>query len=163
MNIGDKYVLKALDNYPYYLEETLESLSYALSYEETNTMALCLMGRMYAEQLYNFEKAKGYFVEALAYNLYAVEIYPHYINLLIQIEDYEAARKTIDFALKIRGINKSAILYSKIRLYEKLEKYKLALRTLKLLNQITTPQELDVDLAAMGLRLKNKIKKNRKK
>ena len=61
------------------LEETLESLSYALSYERSNTMALCLMGRIYAEQLKNFEQARNYFLDALTHNVYAIEIYPHYI------------------------------------------------------------------------------------
>ncbi|HBW80876.1 MAG TPA: hypothetical protein DEF78_12635, partial [Sphingobacterium sp.] len=61
MNSVNKYVLQALDNYPMYLEETMESLSYALSYDESNTMALCLMGRVHAEQLLDYEQAKRYF------------------------------------------------------------------------------------------------------
>ena len=53
----DKYLFQALDNYPYSLEETVESLDYALSYDEKNTVALCLYGRLYAEQLKHYETA----------------------------------------------------------------------------------------------------------
>lgn len=163
MNIGDIYVLKALDNYPYYLEETLESLSYALSYEGSNTMALCLMGRIYAEQLKNFEQARNYFLDALTHNVYAIEIYPHYIQLLTDLEEFESAEKTIDFALTLKGINKSEILYKKVLLFEKKLNYKSALKTLKLLNKQIIPVELDVDLSSIRSRLKKKLgKKNTK-
>lgn len=40
----DKYIFQALDAYPYNLEETVESLNYALSYDDKNAVALCLMG-----------------------------------------------------------------------------------------------------------------------
>ena len=43
------YLVKALDYYPYNLEEALESLNYAMAYEENNPIALCLMGRVHLE------------------------------------------------------------------------------------------------------------------
>ena len=46
----DKYVVQALDNYPSWLEETIESLGYALAYDNKNVTALCLYGRFHAEQ-----------------------------------------------------------------------------------------------------------------
>ena len=52
----DKYLFQALDNYPYSLEETIESLDYALSYDSKNTTALCLYGRIQTEQLQNYEE-----------------------------------------------------------------------------------------------------------
>jgi hypothetical protein len=48
----NNYIFKALDNYPYYLDEVMESLNYALSYDNKNTMALTLMGKVHAEKLY---------------------------------------------------------------------------------------------------------------
>jgi uncharacterized protein YfaS (alpha-2-macroglobulin family) len=49
MKTIDKYLFQALDNYPYSLQETVESLDYALSYDEKNTTALCLYARIEAE------------------------------------------------------------------------------------------------------------------
>lgn len=55
---SNKYVLKALDAYPYNLEEASESLEYALSYDSEDTTALCLMGRMHGEIFNDFEASK---------------------------------------------------------------------------------------------------------
>ena len=112
----DKYLFQALDNYPYSLEETTEALDYALSYDAKNVAALCLYARVEAEQLYNYEAAKNYFEEALAVNMEAVAVYPHYIDTLLLNEDYEEASKLIDFALSVKGINKMAILLKKVHL-----------------------------------------------
>ena len=50
-NLANNYLFKALDAYPYDLEETIEALTYALSYDEKNTVALCLMGRVLCRKL----------------------------------------------------------------------------------------------------------------
>jgi hypothetical protein len=101
MKTIDKYLFQAMDNYPYSLEETIESLDYAFSYDSKNTMVLCLYGRIQAEQLWNYEEAKNYFQEALTVNIHALEVYPHYIQTLILNEDYQEAEKLSDFALTI--------------------------------------------------------------
>ena len=98
MKTTDKYLFQALDNYPFWLEGTIESLDYAFSYDDKNTMVLCLYGRIQAEQLMNYEDAKLYFQEALAINIYAFEVYPHYLQTLILNEDFEEAQKLINFA-----------------------------------------------------------------
>lgn len=113
MKTIDKYVFQALDNYPYSLEETIESLDYAFSYDAKNTMVLCLYGRIQAEQLLNYEEAKNYFQEALAINIHALEVYPFYLQTLILNEDFDEAQKLIYFALTIKGINRAEILVKK--------------------------------------------------
>ncbi len=105
-NLHNNYLLKAMDAYPYNLEETLEALNYALSYNEKDAQALCLMGRVYAEQLNDYETAKQYYVEALSENIEMHHIYPHYVQALLWNDDYEDAEKLIDFALTIKGIDK---------------------------------------------------------
>jgi tetratricopeptide (TPR) repeat protein len=114
MKTIDKYLFQALDNYPYSLEETIESLDYAFSYDAKNTMVLCLYGRIQAEQLLNYEEAKWYFQEALSINIHALEVYSYYIHTLILNEDYQEAQKLIDFALTIKGINKAEIYVKKL-------------------------------------------------
>lgn len=128
---SNKYVLKALDAYPYNLEEASESLEYALSYDSEDTTALCLMGRMHGEIFKDFETAKTYFLEALAVDVHAIEIYPHYINVLIWNEDYADAEKFIDFALGVKGTDKAWLLYRKACLFEALKKWNKTLKLIK--------------------------------
>ena len=130
-NLHNSYVFKALDAYPYNLEETLEALNYALSYNNKDVHALCLMGRVYSEQLQDYEIAKQYFVEALSEDIEVHYIYLHYIQSLLWNDDYKEAEKLIDFALHVKGIDKGSLLLKKGQLYEATGKYKLALATLK--------------------------------
>ncbi len=127
----DKYVVQAMDNYPYWLEGTIESLGYALAYDHKNVMALGLYGRLYAEQMQDYEAAKQYFAEALASDIHALDIYPHYAEVLLLNEDYEEASKLIDFSLTIKGINKAQMLLKKIQLLERQQDIKAALQMLK--------------------------------
>lgn len=87
MKAIDKYLSQALDNYPYSLTETIESLEYALSYDETNTTALCLTGRLYAEQLMNYEEAKNIFRKRLPATFmhwrYILILYRHLYGMTI--------------------------------------------------------------------------------
>lgn len=135
---SDKYLFQALDNYPYSLIETIESLDYALSYNDKNTATLCLYGRVQAEQLQDYETAKRYFQEALAVNIDAVSVYPFYIDTLILNEDYAEAIKLIEFALTIKGVDKVAILLKKVFLLEKQREIKLALQLMKEIKILAT-------------------------
>ena len=131
MKTIDKYVFQALDSYPYSLEETIESLDYAFSYDAKNTMVLCLYGRIQAEQLLNYEAAKNYFEEAFTINIHALEVYPYYIQTLILNEDYEEAMRLIDFALTIKGISKADIFVKKAILFEVQHKFKKAMKEIR--------------------------------
>ncbi|MCF6348483.1 MAG: hypothetical protein L3J20_09325 [Flavobacteriaceae bacterium] len=130
-NLHNSYVFKALDAYSYNLEETLEALNYALSYNPRDVYALSLMGRIYAEQLQDYTTAKQYYIEALSEDIETHYIYPYYVQTLLWNDDFEEAEKLIDFALKIKGIDKASLLLKKGLLYEATGKYELALATLK--------------------------------
>ncbi len=127
----NKYLLKALDAYPYNLEEAVESLDYALSYNREDTSALSLMGRLHAEIFKDYETAKVYFLEALAIDVQAKNIYPYYINTLINNADYDVAEKFINFALQQKGSEKGTLLLNKALMYECQMKFKKALKQLK--------------------------------
>jgi tetratricopeptide (TPR) repeat protein len=165
MKAIDKYLFQALDNYPYSLEETIESLDYAFSYDAKNTMVLCLYGRIQVEQLWNYEEAKSYFQEALAINIHALEVYPYYIQTLILNEDYEEAQKLIDFALTIKGVNKSEIYVKKAILFEVQLRFKEALTSIKNAKLYTLQFAFESDIAEVEKRIKGKIYllKNKKK
>lgn len=158
MKSNEKYLYKALDYYPYSLEETSEALDYALSYDDQNTDALCLYGRLYAEQLQKFETAKSYFEKTLMVDINHIAVYPYYIETLIQNEDFDQAEKLIAFALNVKGIDKVAILFKKALLLEIKKEFKNAK---KVLEEITL--EITCDCCASKVetiekRIKNKMK-----
>ncbi len=161
MTLVNNYIFKALDAYPYELEEAIEALNYALSYDEKNTMALCLMGRIYAETLYDYEKAKTVFAEALAENVNAFHIYPHYLNLLLWNEDYEEAERFIDFALTVKGSDKAVLYYKKAILFEQQVRYKEALLNLKLAKRFTYNGSFMSDIKETKSRIKDKMPKKK--
>jgi tetratricopeptide (TPR) repeat protein len=157
MKTVDKYLFQALDNYPYSLEETVESLDYALSYDDKNTMALCLYGQVLSDQLFKYEEAKEYFQKALSINIYALEVYPFYIHTLILNEDYEEAIKLIDFALTIKGINKAEILLKKVALLERKQEFKKALKVIKKVKLTTINTCYDYTIEESEKRLNKKL------
>lgn len=158
----DKYVFQALDAYPYNLEETIESLNYALSYDEKNVVALCLMGRVYAEQLGDYEMAKIYYEKALAEDIHAINIYPKYINVLLWNEDYAEAEKLIDFALTVKGTDKAVLYLKKAILSEQRKEYKAALALLKEAKVFAYNSYFINELDTEKSRIKNKIPKKKK-
>lgn len=128
----NKYYFQALDNFPYNMQETMEALNYALSYDGQNAESLCLLGRVYAEVLKDYETAKNHFAEALQENMDSVSTPIYYLYCLINNEDYEEAEKLIEFALKIKGIDKGTIYYQKSIVFERKGELKWALKEIKM-------------------------------
>ena len=161
-NCTNNYVFKALDSYPYDLEETIEALNYALSYDPKNTMALTLMGRVHSEKLYNYTESISYFKEVLSVKIEAFEVYDHYINALLWNEDIREAENFIDFALTIKGSDKALLYLKKAALYEQLKDYKKALKYLKLAKEYTLNAEFSETVSEQKQRVKGKIAKKKK-
>lgn len=157
MKTVDKYLFQALDNYPYWLEGTIESLDYTLSYNDKNVMALCLYGRIQTEQLHDYEEAKRYFQEALAIDIHAVAVYPYYLDALLLNEDQDEASKLIDFALTIKGINKVAIMLRKVFLLEQQKEFKKAVKLLKEIKLLLTANDNSYEVEETEKRLKAKL------
>lgn len=162
-NLLNNYVLKAIDAYPYELEETVENLNYALSYEADNAYALYLMGRLQAEQFGDYEKAKQYYAEALANKLDFHKVYSKYILVLMWNEDYQEAQKLIDYALTVKGLNKGEVYLFQGQLYEVLQKYKKALKALKLSKNHVYNNSFTSFIDSEIKRIKNKMKPKKTK
>ncbi|WP_312390356.1 hypothetical protein [Chryseobacterium sp.] len=126
----NKYYFEALDNYPYSLPECLEALNYALSYDPEDADSLCLMGRIYSEMLSDYEKAKLYFEEAMLYDVNNLNTPQYYIKCLLDNEDFHEAARLIEYALKIKGIDKATIWFYRSLLSEKRGSLKNALKFL---------------------------------
>lgn len=107
--LANNYYLKALDNYPFDLPEFLESINYALAYDDTHADAHCLMGLFYMDQLQKYDDAKYHFNKALASDIEHVRSYYELIRCLITIEEYQEAFKVIDCASKIKGVSSEAL------------------------------------------------------
>lgn len=159
MKTVDKYLFQALDNYPFNLEETVESLDYALSYDDKNTMALCLYARVYAEQLLNYEEAKNLFERAIGININAIEVYPFYIQTLLLNDDWEEAEKVIDFALTIKGINKVEILFKRAMLLELKKEFKKAQKIVKEIKLLVIDSDNNYLIEETEKRLNEKLGK----
>lgn len=161
--LTNNYVFKALENYPHDLEEVMEALSFALSYDENNTMALTLMGRVYAEKLYKYEEAISFFKQALAENIYAFEAYVPYVNTLLWNEDYKEAEEFIDFGLTVKGAEKAVLYLKKAILFEQLKEYKKALTFIKLAKEYTFNSDFMTDINVEQERIKGKMPNKNKK
>lgn len=127
----NKYYFEALDYFPYNMSDCLDALNYALSYEPEDADSLCLMGRVYSEVLRDYETAKKYFEEAMQSNISNVNTPKYYIECLLSNEDHEEAEKLIEYALKMKGIDKAEILNCKSLLLERKGQYKQAMEQLK--------------------------------
>jgi len=125
------YVFKAMEDFDYNIEYAAEALEYALAYDENNTMALTLMGRLYAEKLFDYEIAIDYFKQALAEKVNAFEVYEPYIQTLMINEDYKQANEFIEFAFTVKGVDKALLYLNKAILQERLFDYEKAMALIK--------------------------------
>jgi tetratricopeptide (TPR) repeat protein len=156
MNTLDKFLCKALEAYPYDLEGTIESLDYALSYDAENSASLCLYGKVYAEQFRNLKAAKGCFREAMSADMSFVEVYPCYIQVLIDFEEDEDAEKLIAYALTVKGVCKAEIMAKLILLKEKQRDFKEATKHLKELKLIVLNNDYNNFISSTEKRIKEK-------
>lgn len=161
------YLFKALDAYPYDLEETIEALNYALSYDDKNAKALCLMGKVYAEQLGEYEAAKECYAQAMASNMEVPYIYPDYVRTLIMNEDYEEAQKLLDFAMSLKAAEKAALYFYQGLLNEVQSEYKKAINAYKLAKKHGLNNEfirrIEEEIGRVKGKLGKKKSKNKKK
>tara|TARA_R110000787_G_scaffold265195_1_gene371163 strand:+ start:3425 stop:3949 length:525 start_codon:yes stop_codon:yes gene_type:complete len=160
---NNNYVYKAMEYFDYDIESTAEALNYALSYDENNTMALTLMGRIYAEKLFDYETAIEYYKKVLAEKINAFEVYNVYIEALLYNEDYKEADDFIDFAFSVKGVNKAMLYMNKAVLKERLFKYKEAMNFVKKATVYNYDADLTYTIEEVEKRVKGKMPKKKKK
>lgn len=116
--LATQYFIKAKDNYPYDLPEAMESLAYALSYNDEHAGAHSLMGQFYCEQVKNYTEGFYHFEQALLHDIGHIDTYYHYSMALIRYGDYDKAKKLLNYAESVRGICKACILERKALIHE---------------------------------------------
>ena len=157
-NLNNHYLFKALEAYPWELEKAVEALNYALAYDPENVNALHLMAKVHYEQLGDNETAKTYFEKALASSMDIPDIYPEYIRLLINNDDYKEAQKLIDFAKTVKGIDKAGIALVQGQLYESMTLFEEAEKALKESKQLALNNDFTSYVEAILSRVKKKKK-----
>ena len=158
LNAADQYFLKALDHYPYDLEETVEALTYALGYDDEHCQSNCLMGRIFMEQMKEYEMADYYFEKALMSDFTYPDTFKYYSLLKIWKGEFPKAQKIINYSLRVRGMDRAIMLHRKAMVYECTGRFieaKLCLQQIKLISQ----NEKWIKYAEEELsRLKKKVK-----
>lgn len=166
-NLYNNYLFRAIEAYPYQLEEAVEALNYALAYEPNNVKALCLMAKVQYDQLSNYELAKEYYNLAIASDMHNPDIYPDYIRLLTNNGDYTEAEKLIDFALEFKGTKKANVLLAQASLLEAIKAYEKAETVLEEAKIIALNNEfinyVDAEIARVVKKRKTAHNKNRVK
>lgn len=97
--LADQYYLKAMDNYPWDLEEVVENLTYALSYDNEHVGANSLMGKFYMEQIHDYALAESYFQAALATDPRNLNVCLDYGVLLIMMKAFGKAERVIEYLM----------------------------------------------------------------
>lgn len=153
----NNYLIKALESYPYDLEQCMESLNYAMAYENNNPIAYCLMGRVHLEIFKDYPTANSYFREALASDVNYLETYGYFLECLLIQTDFEELKKLLVFAGKRKGMDRALLFYYEAMLLERQLKFKKALKMIKEA-MIHAPSSFFLsDLEEMKRRVEKKI------
>lgn len=152
----------ALDNYPYELNEVLENLNYALSYDDNHAAALCLMGRLQMWYLKDYREAEYYLEKALTGEPNYSCALEQLVILYITQKRLNKAQRVLMHAQKLPTISRTFILHGMSRILETRGELKLAKHNLKAaLAEVNYKHEGDY-LNEEMTRLKAKIKARKK-
>jgi len=131
LSLADHYYLKALNVYDYAIEDTVEYLNYALSYNPGHADANCLMGKLYMEHLQKFNLAEDHLATAMATEPENIGACECFSQLLINTRRFREALKLIRYALKLRGANIPKFLRLEALVHELRKDYDLSRDVLK--------------------------------
>lgn len=104
LTIADQYFLKAWEDYDYNLEEVVENLNYALSYDQEHAGANYLMGKLYMEKFQKYDHAEEYFISSMASEPDNINTCESYTWLMIKTKKYNEALKLIKYTYKLKGV-----------------------------------------------------------
>lgn len=116
--LADKYYIKASDVYPYDIEETLENLEYALSYNTDHVAANTLMGVLRMESFHDYAGAEEHFCIAMAADPSSADTCMKYVNLLLKLRKTTKAGRVLDYLDKLEGAQPDRVLAARGRICE---------------------------------------------
>ena len=159
---ADKYYLRAVDSYPFDLEEAIESLNYALSYDDEHVGANYLMGKFYAEQLHDYTRAESYYQMAMAGDLRNENVCQDYILLLIIMKEYGKAEKLIEYTRGFKGVDLAKIFHHEGLIHECHHEFKKAIQSYENALMESYNDEFSTNMNAVIKRVKAKQKLKKK-
>ena len=160
--LADQYYIKALDNYPYDLEISLENLNYALSSDCDHAGANHLMAQLHMDYMNDFRNARHYLETALASEPYNLNVCYSLITLFIKVKEPEKAKKLLKYAHKISGADSGRLFTLEALNYEYQKQYLKTLDFLvKALDETYNEDETENIKTAMK-RVKEKLGRNSK-
>lgn len=109
ISLADQYYIKALDDYPYNMEQALENINYALSYDDEHAGALFLMGSFCMDLLNDYEKAETYFLRAMAVQSDMLKLNFKYAELLLIFKEYDKVANLMAYTKTIRGCDEGNV------------------------------------------------------
>lgn len=125
--IADQYFMRARDGYPYNMDEVLENLQYALSYDQEHANAHHLMGLVYQDQLNDAEQAEAHFQQALAAEPRHADTCLDFIRLMIDQRQFVQAERLLNYAATIPGMDMARLWFQRGMWYEYQRNYSQAL------------------------------------
>lgn len=131
ITLADQYYLKALDEYPYNLEDAVENLNYALSYDSEHSGANYLMGKLYMEQFQKFELAEEYFIAAMASDPSNINTCESFSWLLLRTRQFKKALTLLKYSYSVKGINIPKLKRLEALVYESLKEFDTAIALLR--------------------------------
>ena len=172
LSLADQYYLKALGNYPYDMEEAIENLNYAISYNDEHAPAKCMMGRVYMYYIKDYDAAGKSFYQALQADINYPDTYKYFSLLRIWQGSFDRAMEIIQRGIQVPGMDISMLMIHKALIHEYKREWSHAKIVLKRAKLISTDQNrlnhIDNKLKrikkkAKSMRVNKKAKKKAKK
>ena len=159
ITIADTYYIKALDNYPYNLEEMLENVNYALSYDNEHPEANTLMARFYTNEVPKYDLAKEYAQRALSSDPNCIEAFKALAVVLMYSGELQELKKVVGYVSTLREANKYYFEGLLAQTYEAKGKLSKAKKILKNATHLCVYDDTLESLQNQLSRVKKKLKR----
>jgi len=160
MNITESYFLKALSNYPKDIDKVIENLNLALSSDYRHAPSLCLMGKVFANEIKDFSLAENYFKKAMKADFNYAETHINYIKLLLIYGNHEIIDKQIELSKHVIGVNVCELYLLKAKSLEMNKHFNEALQNIDLALTLSCLDNIDKELEEFKKRILRKMKTN---
>jgi tetratricopeptide (TPR) repeat protein len=160
--LADLYYLKAVDSYPHNLEESVDSLTLALSYDSEHIGANYLMGKFYAEQFHDYTRAESYFQIAMAGDPRNEKLCLDYIHLFITMKEFGKAERLIEYTWSFKSVDLARLFHLIGLIHEYHHEYDKAVQSYEdaMLESYDDEYSRNLDSVIRRVKAKQKLKKN---
>ena len=162
ITIGENYLLKAKEAYDFDMEECVEALNYAMSYDEENAEVWLLHGKVMLYYIKDYSSAEESFLQALSVEPAHSETFIEFIWLRINEARFEEAQQLLYKALHVVKKDFAQLYRLQAVLLEYEESYNEAIESLEIALDKTYNCSYQCFLEDEIKRLKNKKKRKAK-